>query len=130
MLARALKEITTSKGVIMEGQIIEIPSSVIDKLKGKVEAIELPQKIVLPIPECIVRVHEELDLAGPWPRNLTAWLEINHREAFLAIREADKRLDFVCENRLDRKLEDALRHYKKAWLDGLNLWNEREAESC
>ena len=37
MKVRALTEIPTAKGIIPAGQVIEIPPSVMEKLKGKVD---------------------------------------------------------------------------------------------
>jgi hypothetical protein len=78
--------------------------------------------------ECIQRVHEELNQAGPWPENLTAWLKDNHKEVLQATRATADDVDQACLNQDVTGLERALAEYKRVWLEGLTLWRNREQQ--
>lgn len=78
--------------------------------------------------ESIRRVQAELDQAGPWPENITAWLQDHHPAALRAIRQTTKGINHACLHQDATGLEKALTAYKRAWLEGLTLWRDREQQ--
>lgn len=78
--------------------------------------------------ESIRRIQAELDQAGPWPENITAWLQDHHPAALQAIRQTTKGIDHACLHQDSTGLKKGLAEYKQAWLNGLTLWRSREQQ--
>lgn len=78
--------------------------------------------------ESIRRTLAELNESGPWPENLTAWLNFNHKETVQAIKIAEKGIDHAFLSQDAETLEKALAEYKRACVEGLTLWREREQQ--
>lgn len=66
----------------------------------------------------------ELDKSGPWPENLTAWLNYNYKEMLQAIRKAEKGIDHAYLNQDAETLEKTLAEYKRACMEGLTAWRK------
>lgn len=64
MKARVIEAFQTKKGLIPAGMIIEIPSALLEKLQGKVEAIHFPVADVKPEPEAWLTESGELRTLG------------------------------------------------------------------
>lgn len=79
--------------------------------------------------ENIRRVQEELNQSGPWPENLLPWLKADHKGVSLAIRAAADAVDHACLNQDATRLDKALVEYKRACLEGLTLWRQREQQT-
>ena len=71
MKARVIESFQTKKGLIPAGRIIEIPSALLEKLQGKVQAIYSPVADMKPEPEAWLTEFGELRTNGAFD-NLAA----------------------------------------------------------
>ena len=74
--------------------------------------------------ETIRRTLAELNESGPWPGNLTAWLNDNYKETLQAIKKAEKGIDQAYLNQDAETLEKTLADYKRACMGGLTAWRK------
>jgi hypothetical protein len=78
--------------------------------------------------EHIQKVQAELDQAGPWPEHFTEWLQDHHPAALQTIRATTRGIDTACLNQDATGLDKALDEYRAVWMQGLNLWRDREQQ--
>lgn len=69
----------------------------------------------------------ELNEAGPWPENLMAWLNDNHKETIQTIKTAEKGIDHAYLNQDAEALEKVLAEYNRACMLGLTVWRKSTA---
>ena len=122
MKVRTLATVTTPAGEIPAGEIITIPDTVLDRLKGKVEVVQLtPGEAAIKIS----KVAEELDRSGPWPDNLMQIITQDARERIQLANQAVDHAADVLKN--PEALDAALKEYREAWAMALQIAQRRQS---
>ena len=120
MRVKAICEIPSARGVIPPGQIIDIPTEMVDRLKGKVQPLPFDAHHWRKVIGAMVLNLGRLDQPGVFP-----WVSEHRPELWQVHRDSMQGIGFAFQDQDAGKIETAIRMARQAFDNCLAAWSER-----